>query len=253
MKALKVDSLAVEIHQTRREMGNAAAAAGLKKIREALREKAEINLIFAAAPSQEEVLENLRTAQGVDWTRVNAFHMDNYVDLDESAPQQFSTFLRTRLFSRLPFRSVHCMGTEPGQEEAYAALLDRRQVDVCFMGIGENGHIAFNDPVNAHFDDPDIAKQVALDLQCRTQQVNEGNFQMLSQVPTHALTLTIPTLMRSRHLICTVPGPNKANAVRTMLEGPITEDCPASVLRRHDSAMMFLDEEAAAMLKSSAV
>jgi len=253
MRAMKVDNLAVEIHQTRQEMGRAAAAAGLKKIREALREKAEINLIFAAAPSQAEVLDNLRSAQEVDWTRVNAFHMDNYVGLDESAPQQFSTFLRTRLFSVLPFKSVHCMGTQAGQEETYAALLDQRLIDVCFMGIGENGHIAFNDPVNALFDDPEIAKQVALDLQCRTQQVNEGNFQALSEVPTHALTLTIPTLMRSRHLICTVPGLNKARAVQAMLEGPITESCPASVLRRHPSAVMFLDEEAAALLRSSVV
>jgi len=229
-------------------MGLAAAAEGLKKIREALDDKPELNLIFAAAPSQTEVLENLRSAKEVDWTRVNAFHMDNYVGLDESAPQQFSTFLRERLFSLLPFKSVHCMGTKPGQETEYAALLDQRPIDVCFMGIGENGHIAFNDPVNALFDDPETVKQVALDLQCRTQQVNEGNFATLSQVPTHALTLTIPTLMRSRHLICTVPGPNKAKAVLTMLEGPVTADCPASILRRHPSAVMFLDAQAAGLL-----
>ncbi len=249
MKALKVDNLTVEIHQTRREMGKAASAEGLKRIHEALRDKPEVNLIFAAAPSQTEVLDNLRNAKGVDWTRVNAFHMDNYIGLDESAPQQFSTFLRTRLFTPLPFKSVHCMGTLPGQEEGYAALLDKRQIDVCFMGVGENGHIAFNDPANARFDDPRTAKQVALDLQCRTQQVNEGNFQTLSQVPTHALTLTIPTLMRCVHLICTVPGPNKAKAVQAMLEGPVTEDCPASVLRRHASAIMYLDSEAAALLR----
>lgn len=251
MKAMKFDSLSVEIHQSRREMGLAAAAEGLKKMREALDERPEVNLIFAAAPSQTEVLESLRSAKGVDWTRVNAFHMDNYVGLDESAPQQFSTFLRDRLFSLLPFKSVHCMGTKPGQEKEYAALLDQRPIDVCFMGIGENGHIAFNDPVNALFDDPETVKQVALDLQCRTQQVNEGNFSTLSQVPTHALTLTIPTLMRSRHLICTVPGPNKAKAVLAMLEGPVTADCPASILRRHPSAVMFIDLEAAGLLKHS--
>jgi glucosamine-6-phosphate deaminase len=248
MNNMKVNRFTINVFGSRDEMGRAAVEACLGHIRAALLEKDEVNLVFAAAPSQEEVLKYLRAAPEVQWQRINAFHMDNYVGLEANAPQQFSAFLRRRLFSLLPFRSVNYMGNAQGQEAAYAELLKLYPTDVCFMGIGENGHIAFNDPCNALFEDPELVKMVMLDHACRMQQVNEGNFRDLSEVPMQALTLTVPALMRSRHVICTVPGRNKAAAVRAMIEDGISEDCPASILRRHSSARLYLDREAASLL-----
>lgn len=247
MKTLQADKLHVSIYSGRDEMGRAAANAGIDIIRQLLSQQEVVNLIFAAAPSQAEVLSGLKAAD-ISWERVNAFHMDNYVGLDDNAPQQFSRFLRDRLLGLLPFKSVHYLGNRSGQQIAYAHVLAAHPTDVCFMGIGENAHVAFNDPGNAFFNDSQLVKEVALDLACRTQQVNEGNFPTLQDVPTHALTLTIPTLMAARHLICTVPGVNKAAAVKAMLEGTVREDCPATILRTHPSARMFIDEAAASML-----
>ncbi|NLZ88314.1 MAG: glucosamine-6-phosphate deaminase [Clostridiales bacterium] len=249
MKKFQVDQLIVEVYETRRQMGEAAAQAGIRLLQDVLKQKDEANVVFAAAPSQSEMLETLLATTEVDWSRVNAFHMDNYVGLDDSAPQQFSRFLRDRLFGKLPFKAVHYMGNQVGQEKEYAALLEQYPTDICFMGIGENAHIAFNDPGNAQFDDPDTVKLVELDHACRMQQVNEGNFSSLDDVPTHALTLTIPALMASSHVICTVPGINKAPATKCMLEGPIDEDCPASILRQHQAATLYLDQAAASQLK----
>lgn len=249
MKTFQVEQLAVEVHENRRAMGEAAAQAGIRLLKEALAGQDEVNVVFAAAPSQAEMLETLLATDQVDWARVNAFHMDNYVGLDDSAPQQFSRFLRDRLFGKLPFKAVNYLGNQVGQEKDYAALLAQHPADICFMGIGENAHIAFNDPGNALFDDPQTVKLVELDYACRMQQVNEGNFPALNDVPTHALTLTIPALMASRHVICTVPGPNKAQAAKCMLEGPVDQECPASILRRHPSATLYLDREAASLLK----
>lgn len=248
MKHFNVEQLAVEVYETRRQMGEAAAHAGIRLLQKVLKEKEEANVVFAAAPSQSEMLETLLATNDVDWGRVSAFHMDNYVGLDDSAPQQFSRFLRDRLFGNLPFKSVHYLGNQVGQEKDYAALLAGKPTDICFMGIGENAHIAFNDPGNAKFKDPDTVKLVELDHACRMQQVNEGNFPTLEDVPTHALTLTIPALMASRHVICTVPGANKAQAAKCMLEGPIDEDCPASILRQHPDATLYLDQAAASLL-----
>ena len=243
-----VDSLNVFIFPDRAAMGCAAAKAGAAHLRRLLREQDEANVVFAAAPSQEEMIAALMKEEEIDWGRVNALHMDNYIALPDSAPQQFSHFLRTRLFDKLPFRSVRTMGNGDDSAEHYAAVLRQFPPDMCFMGIGENGHIAFNDPGNAHFDDPLTVKKVELDYACRMQQVNEGNFASLELVPTHAVTLTIPTLFGCKAIVCTVPGRNKARAVQKMLEEDITEECPASILRRHPEARLYLDKEAASML-----
>lgn len=251
-KTIYAEKLRTYVYDTRVEMGRAAAAAAAAAIREVIAEKGSANVIFAAAPSQDEMLAAL-LRENVDFSRVHAFHMDEYVGLAEDAPQRFSRYLTEHIFSLAPFASVHLIPSERGAEAgcaAYAALLENNPPDVVCMGIGENGHIAFNDPPVADFQDRVPIKKVALDEVCRMQQVHDGCFATLDQVPTHALTLTVPALMSAKHLICTVPAPTKAAAVESVLTGPYGECCPATALRRHDSAQMFLDADSAARVLS---
>lgn len=243
----KVDQLRVRVYDTRLEMGQAAALDGLNRLRALLARKEQVNVVFAAAPSQNEMLETLTRAGGIDWRRVHAFHMDNYVGLDQDAPQQFSTFLKDRLFSRVPLGEVHLMGNTEADAAKYAQLIKDRPIDLCFLGIGENGHIAFNDPGVADFNDPEFVKVVKLDEVCRNQQVNDGCFASLSLVPTHALTLTIPALVSATHMVCTVPGKTKAWAVREMLTRAPSSALPATALRQHASAALYIDKAAAAL------
>ena len=246
------DFLNVKVFPTTREMGCAAAGEVATKIVELLGQKEEVNMIFAAAPSQEAFLESLIADSRIDWTRINAFHMDEYIGLDATAPQSFARFLRDRIFDRVPFRSVHCLnGKAPDQEAEcarYAALLEHYPTDIVCMGIGENGHIAFNDPDVADFNDPKLVKVVALDPVCRQQQVNEKCFERLDLVPSEALTLTIPALLRGRWLFCIVPFASKAEAVSHTVCGPVSERCPASILRREEHARLYLTAESARLL-----
>lgn len=251
MKKLLFDLLRVEVYDTRGEMGAAAARDIAAAIRQVLAEKDCCNMIFAAAPSQNEVLAVLAADKTVDFTRIRAFHMDEYIGLAPDAPQGFGNFLRRALFDKAPFKEVHYLrGNEAPEAECarYAALLERYPVDIVCLGIGENGHVAFNDPPVADFSDPALVKKVALDPVCRQQQVNDGCFGALSQVPTHALTLTVPALMGGKRLFCVVPASTKAQAVRDTLYGPISEACPASALRRHGGAKLYLDPDSAALL-----
>lgn len=249
------EKLSVHTYPTRAEMGAAAAEACVGLLNCLLEHKEELNLIFAAAPSQNEFLSGLVDAGRngrLDFSRINAFHMDEYIGLSADAPQGFGNFLHTHLFDFVPFKSVSCIDptAEPETEaRRYAALLAAHPCDLVCMGIGENGHIAFNDPHVADFDDPQTVKVVELDEKCRMQQVHDGCFAALSEVPTHALTLTIPTLTRVGHIICVVPGPTKAEAVRSALEGPIAPSCPASILRRCENASLWLDADSAALVK----
>lgn len=212
----------------------------------------EIRMVFAAAASQNEFLDALVAMGDLPWHRVTAFHMDEYVDLPSAAPQLFGRFLRERLFDRVPLKRVQLIDPRPHDEEAecdrYGALISEAAIDIACLGIGENGHLAFNDPPVADFDDPVAVKRVELDAVCRRQQVHDGAFERIEDVPTHALTLTIPALMASRYCVVVVPGPTKADAVAATLEGPVDASCPASVLRRHPDATLFLDTAAAARL-----
>lgn len=250
LKEFQVDRLKVNILSDRAAMGACAAEQIAAQMRELLAEKDEINMIFAAAPSQNETLASLIAAPGIDWSRINAFHMDEYVGLPADAPQGFGNFLKAAIFSKVPFKSVHYLdGQNPNAEEAcaqYSALLQQYPTDIVCMGIGENGHIAFNDPDVADFNDPKMVKVVALDQICRQQQVNDGCFASIDQVPTHALTLTIPTLLRAPHLFCMVPAKTKAEAVFHTLRGEISEVCPASILRRQPHAVLFCDADSGA-------
>jgi len=247
MKSLTVDKLNVCIYDNRAQMGAAAAADGAVALRRVIEEKGSANVMFAAAFSQAELLEGL-IASDVDWTKVNAFHMDNYLGLADDAPQQFSQFLTHYLFRHLPFGSVHLMGSEAADARRYAGLLAKNPLDVCFMGIGENGHIAFNDPAEADFSDPETVKTVQLDEICRMQQVHDSCFPSLEDVPTHALTVTIPALMSAKEIFCVVPARAKARAAERMLRGPVEEGCPCSILRTHGAARLYLDRDSASEL-----
>jgi len=241
---MRINKLTVEVYATRAEMGAEAARRVTEKINELLRQQPVVNIIFAAAPSQNEFLEALRQS-AIEWRRIRAFHMDEYIGLRPDALQGFGNFLRERLFDRLPFLGVHYIdgdAVDQGKEcLRYAALLEKYPPDIVCMGIGENGHIAFNDPPVADFGDPHVVKVVELDAACRQQQVNDGCFPELRSVPTHAITLTIPTLMAGRYIYCMVPGRSKAEAVFNTLHREITEAYPASILREHEHAELFLD------------
>lgn len=252
MKAFEKDKLKVEIYDTRAEMGNAAARDIKAKIAQLLAEKREINMIFAAAPSQNEVLAALADDGQIEWNRVNAYHMDEYIGLSADAPQGFGNFLKAHIFGRAPFKSVHyidCTASDPEKEAArYEKLLGDNPPDIVVMGIGENGHIAFNDPPVADFKDTRGAKVVKLDEVCRNQQVHDGCFARLEEVPKYAITLTVPTLVSAPWLFCIVPAKTKANAVKECLTGEIGEHCPASILRLQENAVLYLDKDSASLL-----
>ncbi len=245
MKTIVKDQLRVEVYETREAMGQHAGNHAAALLCRLLSEQEEVNVIFAAAPSQNEMLDMLQRADGIDWGRVNAFHMDEYVGLPADAPQSFGRFLRERIFDKLPFRCVHYLNGQAMDVEAecerYTALLQRHPTDVVLLGIGENGHIAFNDPHVADFCDPLTVKRVSLDDVCRNQQVNDGCFGSIDEVPHYALTLTIPALTAARHMVCTVPAKTKAWAVDTTVNGEINEACPATIMRNHPDAVIFCD------------
>ena len=246
------DNLNVHIYPNRVEMGCDAANDIANRLRALLDEKNEVNVMFAAAPSQSDVHTALIAEEGIDWTRINAFHMDEYVGLDASHPAGFRNFLKRALFDKLPFKSINLIDGNAlnPEEEAmrYAELLHNNHMDVCVLGIGENGHVAFNDPGVAEFNDSKFVKVVDLDEICRQQQVNDGCFETIDQVPSQALTVTVPGLVRADTLFCIVPATTKANAVLRTITGEICEECPATVMRNHTDATLYLDSDSSALL-----
>ena len=248
------DKLLVKIYENRRRMGRAAAGDIVLCIDMLLRTKEEINIIFAAAPSQNDVLASL-ARRDLEWGRINAFHMDEYIGLSPDAPQGFGNFLTEHLFGLVGFKSVNLIdpsAKDPYAEaERYSKLLAEHPADIVVMGIGENGHIAFNDPPVADFYDTATVKPVPLDPVCRMQQVNDGCFSDISEVPTHALTLTVPALVSAPYLFCVVPAKTKAAAVLDTLTSDIGEHCPATILRTRRLAKMYLDPDSAALLPES--
>lgn len=251
-RILHVDQLRVEVYADRQKMGAAAGEAVAERMRERIAQRGRVVMVFAAAPSQNEFLATLASAKDLDWSKVTAFHMDEYIGLPADAPQGFGNFLRRHLFDLVHPGTVYFLnGQAPDPEEEcrrYAALLKAHPVDIVCAGIGENGHLAFNDPPVADFQDPLDVKVVQLEETCRLQQVHDGCFPDLSRVPTHALTLTIPALMRASWIYTMVPGPTKAQAVKAALTGPIGTHCPATALRRHPNAILYLDRDSAALL-----
>jgi glucosamine-6-phosphate deaminase len=233
-------------------MGKAAASVIAAEIRRAIQERGRAVVIFASAPSQNEFLANLVEAQGIDWSRVTAFHLDEYLGMDDAAPQSFRRFLIDRLVNKVPLGEFHGLRGDAadGSAEAnrYAELLKENPPDFAVLGIGENGHLAFIDPPFCDFNDPKPVKVVQLDEVCRNQQVNDGAFSSLDEVPGDALSLTIPTLLARPKLFAIAPGPAKRQAIKNTVEGPISTNCPASILRTHKDAHLFIDNDSAEFL-----
>ena len=248
----RADQLNVYVYESRPKMGLAAASVIAAEIRRAIQDRGRAVVILASAPSQNEFLASLAQAPEIDWSRVVAFHLDEYLGMDAQAPQSFRRFLIERLVDKVPLGEFHGLrGDAPdGAAEAkrYAELLRQNPPDFAVLGIGENGHLAFIDPPFCDFNDPELVKVVQLDEICRNQQVNDGAFASLDEVPRNALSLTIPTLMASPKLFAIAPGPAKRQAIKDAVQGPISTTCPASILRTHPNAHLFIDVVAAEYL-----
>jgi glucosamine-6-phosphate deaminase len=252
VKSFTVKHSSVRIYSSKSEMGKAAAVDAAALIREAIAGQGHVRVIVATGNSQIDLIQALTIEKNIDWKNVEVFHMDEYVGMASSHPASFAHWVETNLENVVhPGKVNYLHGDSPNLEKAfqqYGALLKSEPIDVCFLGFGENGHIAFNDPHVADFADPLIMKRVKLDHRCRAQQVGEGHFPNLEAVPEEAITLTCPTLMSARNLICCVPESRKAEAVRNALQGPLTTDCPGSLIVTHHAARIYLDLDSAALL-----
>ncbi|HTU03748.1 MAG TPA: glucosamine-6-phosphate deaminase [Candidatus Sulfotelmatobacter sp.] len=242
----------IEIHASRRAAGEAAARAAAQSLRDLAERARDVAVIFATGASQLETLHALTSISGLPWNQVTGFHMDEYVGLTADHAASFRRYLRDHLTERVALRAFREIDGSAADPECvcreYAQKLRSCEPQLCLLGIGENGHLAFNDPAEADFEDPRDMKVVELDSVCRQQQVAEGWFRSLDEVPKTALTLTIPALLRVPKLIASVPGSRKARIVRRTLEEPISTACPATILRTHPDVTVYLDEESAAEL-----
>jgi glucosamine-6-phosphate deaminase len=252
IKTAQYEQLPVAIFRSNEEMGQAAALDAREIINGAIEDKGEANIILATGNSQLTFLQTLRRLEGIDWSKVNVFHMDEYVGIDPNHRASFPLFLRQHFISFVNPKSFHPL---PGQPEDvdkacrdYEALLREHPADMVALGWGENGHLAFNDPPYADFDDPVWVKVVELAEASRRQQVGEGHFDSLDEVPTHAITLTIPALLAAKVVLCIVPEARKAEAARACLTEPVSEDRPGSILRQVDHARLYLDQDSASKL-----
>ncbi len=249
----QVGQIKIAVYPDRQTMGKMVAAAVGKKIMELQQSGRIITMVFAAAPSQDDFLSEFILQKNIDWQRIIALHMDEYMGIPAESEQSFRYYLQKHLFDHVPFKAVHLIdGTTAnvqGECQRYAGLLSGAPVDIVCLGIGENGHIAFNDPPVADFNDPEMVKVVKLDPACRRQQVNDGCFAALEDVPTRAISLTIPALMSGQFLFCTVPGERKAPAVYNALHEPVSTACPATILRKHKNMHLFLDRDSAGLLE----
>ena len=236
----------------KKESGADAAALGAKLIRAAIRKNGKANIIVATGASQFEMLSQLIKERGIDWTRVTAFHLDEYVGTPISHPASFRKYLWERFVSQLPlplagFHYINGEGNAEAECRRVGAILAKHPVDVCFAGIGENGHLAFNDPP-ADFKTTAPYLVVNLDEACRKQQMGEGWFKTLAQVPKQAISMSIRQIMKSKAIICTIPDQRKAQAVKDCLTGSVTPTHPASILQRHKAVWCFLDKGSASLL-----
>ena len=252
MVSRQYDQLPVAIYNRNAALGQAAALAARQIIQTAIAERGAAYIIIATGNSQLTFLHALRDLDGIDWSKVAVFHMDEYVGIDPNHPASFPLFLRQHILDAVKpgvFYPVPSQVDDLDQAcHDYEALLRAHPLDMVAMGWGENGHIAFNDPPYADFDDPVWVKVVALAEASRRQQVGEGHFATIDDVPTHAITLTIPALLAPRHILCIVPEARKAEAVRACLTQPVSEDRPGSILRTVDHAQLYLDTDSAALL-----
>ena len=252
VRRFNVGKLKLEIHGSPKAAGEAAARAAASELLRLGRSRDEIGVIFATGASQIETLASLTSVPELPWDRVVGFHMDEYVGLNASHPASFRRYMRERLTKCVAMHAFYEVDGNAEQIQAYcreyACAIERAAPSLCLIGIGENGHLAFNDPGEADFHDPFAMKVVTLDDACRDQQVAEGWFARRDDVPEQALTLTIPALLRVPKLIASVPGPRKASIVRRTINDPISTACPSTILRTHDDTTIYLDAESAAEL-----
>ncbi len=235
----------VHVSESRIELGQIAANDIARALRARLRENEHVRMILAGAPSQSEMLAALIQEPEIDWPRVTVFHMDEYIGIPEKSPQRFAHWLRRAFVDHVPISRFEPIGPGNSPQETcdqYAKLLAEAPIDVVLLGIGVNGHLAFNDPP-ADLEDRDVAKIVTLDRMCREQQVLDGCFAAFEDVPRHAITLTVPALLSGHELFCCVPGQLKSAAVQAMFESPVSGECPATALRTHPCCSIYLDRD----------
>lgn len=247
----KYGQCGVLVYPDKNALGEAAAEYTAQQIRSVIGAKGQARVIFATGASQFEMLQAL-VKKDIAWDKVDAFHLDEYLGIADDHPASFRLYLKQRLFDIVKPRTVHLLNGTADDPEAecarYTELLQEDEIDLACIGIGENGHIAFNDPPVADFEDPKLVKVVELDEACRRQQLGEGWFPTFDDVPTHALTQTVTAIMRSKAISCVVPDERKAPAVKAAMTGPIETACPASVLRNHANVKLWLDQPAASLL-----
>jgi glucosamine-6-phosphate deaminase len=252
ISTMKVDQLPVAVYRSNEEMGQAAALDARRRINQAIADKGVANVILATGNSQLTFLHALRQLRAIDWEKVNVFHMDEYLELPANHEASFPRFLRHHFVGWVEPGSFYPIPGHPDDVEKacreYEALLKAHPADLVALGFGENGHLAFNDPPFALFDDPAWVKVIELAQASREQQVGEGHFSGLEEVPIQAITLTIPALLAAKSILCIVPEARKAEAVRACLQEPISEERPGSILRRQGHARLYLDVDSAAKL-----
>jgi glucosamine-6-phosphate deaminase len=249
---IEVGTLKLQVYADRKSAGEAAARDAASALEDLGRNGHGIGVIFATGDSQLETLRALTAIPGLPWERVTGFHLDEYVGIEHGHFASFRRYLRENLTQRVPMQNFFEIdGDGPDRDQVqneYVKRLRDADPQLCLLGIGENGHLAFNDPGEADFHDPKAMKIVTLDSECRHQQLAEGWFERLEDVPEQAMTLTIPTIMKVRKLIVSIPGHRKARSVRRTVLEPISTACPATILRTHPDVTLYLDEESAAEL-----
>lgn len=252
IQTFTVDKLTVRVYASQDDLSEAVATEVRDHLIATLARQGSAASILATGNSQIRFLQRLVDSGGVDWSRITLFHMDEYLGLPATHKASFRRYMRERVESLVKPRAFHYLEGDcdlPLDEIArYTSLLQAQPIDLCCLGIGENGHIAFNDPPVARFDDPHWVKLVKLDDACKTQQVKEGHFPSLDAVPPYALTLTVPALCTAKKMMCVAPETRKAQAVRDALRGPVSTDCPASYLRTQAQCALLIDRDSAALL-----
>lgn len=251
-KSFQIDNLSVKIYGQTKEMGAAAADYVTRKLKDAIEKKGRANLILATGASQFSFLEALQTKE-IDWGKITVFHLDEYKGISESHPASFRKYLKERILNKVAPKKIYFLnGDAPNLQleiNNYEEALKAHPIDIACIGIGENGHIAFNDPGVADFKDPKLVKVVELDEACRNQQLGEGWFPTFADVPKEAVTLTITAIMNCKAISCVVPDERKSRAVYNSLYGDISTSCPASILRTHPETVLFLDKGSASLIK----
>ncbi len=255
-QSFRKQQVLVEVYQDAPAMGRAAAKIAAGLLSSAISRCGTARVVVGTGPSQQELIANLVETPGLEWSAIEVFHMDEYVGISPDHPASFRRWLRDHIIDRVPVKAAYYMNGDAPDPDAecrrYGQLLDAAPIDITFLGFGENGHIAFNDPHVADFHDPLTVKRVRLDDRCRLQQVGEGHFATIDDVPPEAITITCSGLLRCRTAFAFVPDRRKAEAVRCALEGPLTESCPASLVLTHAAARIFLDSQSAALLSTTA-